>query len=96
MKLYKSIDERLKELGFCKVKENKYGASYIREQVGLGYTQVLDIMHKSKKLNIGSLIMSYQKGLNKDSYNNCVGLNYQETKLAMKKYRQLKRKYNWE
>lgn len=33
--------------------------------------------------------------MNADGFNNIVGLTYEETKLIMKKYRQMKRKYKW-
>ena len=93
MKLFKSVDERLKDLGFIKAKnDSKYGAFYIREITELGYIQCLDILHKASGKH---LIQSYQEGTNSDGFNNVVGLTYEETKLAMKKYRQLKRKYEW-
>ena len=69
------------------------GACYEREITEYGYIQCLEIMHKA---NGKHLIQSYQKGgVNKDGFNNVVGLTYEETKLAMKKYKQLKREYNW-
>lgn len=92
-RFFKSIDETLFERGFCKCDEpeNKYGVCYVRttEQ---GYRQRLDIRHKASGRH---LIQSYQEEVNSDGFNNAVGLSYEETKLAMKKYRQLKRKYKW-
>lgn len=96
MKLFKSVDNRLKELGFEKVEaENKYGACFMRVvpiNSDDSYIHRLDIIHKA---NGNHLIQSYQEGVNSDGLNNMVGLNYEATKLAMKKYRQLKRKYKW-
>lgn len=99
MKLFKNVDERFRELGFYKMKnedkEDKYGVSYIKE-IRLNdnnkYNHRLDIIHKA---NGNHLIQSYQEDVNSDGFNNMVGLNYKTTKLAMKKYRQLKRKYKW-
>lgn len=72
--------------------ENKYGVYYERRNRNHNYTQVLCIIHKS---NGNHLIQSYQKDVNSDGFNNVVGLNYKEMKLAMRKYKQMKRKYGW-
>lgn len=95
MKLFKSVDDKLKDLGFEKNDEDKYGVSYSRVisiNENNKYTHNLDILHKASGNHI---IQSYEEGLNNDGFNNMVGLNYKTTKLAMKKYRQLKRKYKW-
>lgn len=64
--------------------ENEYGVCYRREVSEFNYIQRLDILHKA---NGRHLIKSYQEGLNFDGFNNAVGLTYEETKLAMRKYR---------
>lgn len=96
MKLFKSVDERLKDLGFEKVEaEDKYGAFYSRVvpiNSDDSYVHRLDIIHKA---NGKHLIQSYEEKVNSDGFNNTVGLTYEITKLAIKKYRQLKRKYKW-
>lgn len=95
MKLFKSVDDKLKDLGFDKNDEDKYGVSYSRVisiNENNKYTHNLDILHKD---NGNHIIQSYEEELNNDGFNNMVGLAYKETKLAMKKYRQLKRKYKW-
>lgn len=96
MKLFKSIDERFKELGFEKVQiEDKFGVRYKRVVTinnDESYVHRLDILHKA---NGNHIIQSYQEEVNSDGFNNMVGLDYKTTKLAMKKYRQLKRKYKW-
>lgn len=83
-------DRKLEKLGFKKILETKYVTSYERRVINYGYTQCLDICWKKSG---NHLIMSYQYGVNADGHNNVVGLNYQETKLIMKKYRELKRKH---
>lgn len=95
--MFKNVDEKLKDLGFVKVEnESKYGVCYMRT-VSINsddnYIHRLDILHKASGNHI---IQSYQEDVNPDGFNNMVGLNYEVTKLAMKKYRQLKRKYKWE
>lgn len=95
--IFKSnIDKKLEKLGFVKdivtESENEYGVRYRREVSEFNYIQRLDILHKA---NGRHLIQSYQEGVNSDGFNNVVGLTYEETKLAMRKYRQLKRKYKW-
>lgn len=95
--MFKSVDEKLKDLGFEKVeKEDKLGACYMRVvpiNNDESYIHRLDILHKASGNHI---IQSYQEGVNTDGFNNMVGLNYKTIKLATKKYRQLKRKYKWE
>lgn len=95
--MFKNVDEKLKDLGFVKVEnENKYGACYMRVfpiNNDDSYVHRLDILHKASGKHI---IQSYQEDVNSDGFNNMVGLSYEVTKLAMKKYRQLKRKYKWE
>lgn len=100
--MFESIDKKLEKIGFVKVyedkgnghhvSEDKYGVCYERYNEQFKYTQVLDIRHKKSG---NHLIQSYQKDVNTDGFNNVVGLNYKETKLAMKKYRQMKRRYGW-
>lgn len=95
--MFKNVDEKLKDLGFVKVEnENEYGACYMRNvpiDNDDSYIHRLDILHKVSGKHI---IQSYQENVNSDGFNNMVGLSYEVTKLAMKKYRQLKRKYKWE
>lgn len=85
-------DKKLEKLGFIKQEESKYGAFYTKKIKEGSYDHCLDILHKA---NGNHIIQSYQKRLNSDDFSNMVGLTYKETKLALKKYRQLKRKYKW-
>ena len=82
----KSIDEKFNEIGFIKTKENKSGASYERENKKFNYTQVIELIYKANGTN---LLQSYQEGVNKDGFNNVVGLSMYETKLALNKMHQM-------
>jgi hypothetical protein len=86
MKLFKNVDERLNEIGFVKVKEDQYGAEYIRKNDTYSYTQCLDLLHKANRRH---LIQSYQKDVNSDGFNNTVGLSIYEAKLSLKKMKQM-------
>lgn len=96
IKMFVNIDKQLEKIGFQKLhgedEESEYGVYYARHDEH-GFTQRLDIYHKKSGRH---LIMSYQEGVNSDKFNNSVGLTYKEMKLAMKKYRQMKRRYGWE
>lgn len=85
MKLFKSTDEKFSEIGFVKIKEDKYGADYERI-TRFGYVQCLDLVHKASGFHI---IQSYEKGLNTDGFNNCVGLTMYEARLCRKKMKQM-------
>lgn len=95
-KMFKSADKMMEELGFEKLEgddaESRYGACYQRTNEKYHYVQRLDILHKASSSH---LIQSYVAKMNSDGFNDCVGLTYKEMKAAMKKYRELKRKYRW-
>lgn len=84
------IDKKLLKLGFVKKEENKYVVTFERFEKNFGFVHKVDIIQKQSKKH---LIFSYVKnGINRDCV---VGLTYVETKLFMKKFRQMKRKYKW-
>lgn len=85
LKLFKSIDEKFAGIGLMKVKENEFGASYERK-TKFGYTQCVDLVNKASGFH---LIQSYEEGVNKDGFNNCVGLNMYEVRLCLKKMKQM-------
>ena len=89
IKLFKTVDDKFMEIGFVKVKDDKYAATYERYDEDYGYTQVLDIRHKASGRHI---VQSYDKELfdEKNIGNTCVGLTYYEMKLATKKMRNKK------
>lgn len=73
MFLFKNVDEKLAEIGFKKIEENRYCAAYERHDDNHGYTQRVSIMHKSSGKHI---LQSYDKDLfdSKGIGNTCVGL----------------------
>lgn len=90
--LFVKADKEMEKLGFEKIEESKFGASYRKENKEYNFTQRLDIVHKN---NGNHIIQSYVEGTNSEGFNNCVGLSYPERKSILKKYRELKRKYRW-
>lgn len=90
--IFTSADKELEKLGFVKEDEDEKEAYYVKYEDKYEYHHVLFITHK---VDGEHLIISYEKELNSDGLNNCNGLTYKETKAAMKKYREMKRKYGW-
>lgn len=86
MKLFKTTDEKFKEIGFIKVQEDKYGVSYERKRAG--FLQKLDLLHKASGRHI---LQSYDPNLfdNKTIGNTCVGLSMYEIKLCLKKMKEM-------
>lgn len=90
--LFVKADRKMERLGFEKIEESKFGASYRKENKEYNFTHRLDIGHKASG---NHLFQSYVEGINSEGFNNCVGITYPETKTIMKKFRELKRKYRW-
>lgn len=88
MKLFKSVDEKLKEIGFVKIEENKHGVRYERKNSKYNFTQSVDILHKASGRHI---LQSYDNELmdQKKIGNTCVGLTGYEMKLFLKKMKQI-------
>ena len=86
-RLFKTIDERLREIGFEKTIENEHGAFYEREEPRYYYTHCLNLIHRS---NGEWLVQSYQKEDNSDGFNNAIGLTPYEMELALKKIKKMK------
>lgn len=88
MKLFKSVDEKLKEIGFVKIKEDKYGVRYERKNSKYNFTQSVNILHKASGRHI---LQSYDPDLmdEKKVGNTCVGLTGYEMKLFLKKMKQI-------
>lgn len=86
--MFKNVDEKLAEIGFKKIKENRYCAEYERHDDNHGYTQRVSIMHKYSGKHI---LQSYDKDLfdSKGIGNTCVGLTRYEMKLFYKKMKKI-------
>ncbi len=86
--MFKTIDQKFKEIGFIKVKEDEFGARYERFVPKHNYTQKLDLLHKASGRHI---VQSYDADLfdEKRIGNTCVGLSMYEMKLCLKKMRQM-------
>lgn len=84
MKLFKTTEEKIAELGFVKEEESKICVSYIKHDTQFNYTQIVELCHKSDPATQW-VLNSYQKGTNSEGFNNCVGLSSREVKLFYKK-----------
>ena len=84
MKLFKTVDEKLAEIGFVKEEEDMYGCVYKRKDKEYNFTQKVFIGH--------NILQSYDPDLGDDKGigNTCVGLTGYEMKLFIKKMKQLK------
>lgn len=86
MKLFKTTDEKLLDLGFKKVRQNDFGAGYERIEPE-GYTHVVDLVQKKSGRH---LIQSYSAEDCGPNYTNVgVGLTYREAKLFLRKMREI-------
>ena len=88
MKLFKTVDEKFAEIGFTKIKEDKYGVIYEKNVDQHSYTQRLALLHKASGRH---LIQSYDVYLMDEEKigNTCVGLTMYEAKLCVKKMKQM-------
>lgn len=84
MKWIKTIDEKIKKLGFAKQKESKLNVTYVRCDSQFNYVQVVELGRKAAP-NKHWLLHSYQQGVNSEGFNNSVGLTAKEVKLFYKK-----------
>lgn len=84
IKLFKNVDEKLADIGFKKIKENKLLCEYDRENNEFGYIQKVVISYKKSGQHI---LQSYDPKLfdDKGIGNTCVGLTGYEMKLFLKK-----------
>ena len=88
MRIFKNVDEKLKEIGFNKISEDKHGAQYERYNTKYNYWQRVDIWHKASGRHI---LQSYDRDLmdEKKIGNTNVGLTGYEMKLFLKKMKKL-------
>ena len=89
MKLFKTVDEKLAEIGFTKEQEDKYGCVYKRKDKKYNFTHKVVIGHKKSGRHI---LQSYDPYLGDDKRigNDCVGLTGYEMKLFLKKMKRMK------
>lgn len=80
MKLFKSVDEKLSEIGFEKTYESDSGVDYEKYVEGFNFIHKVSIVHKSSGKH---LLQSY------DLESIGVGLTGYEMKLFLKKMKQL-------
>lgn len=87
-KLFKSVDEKLADIGFVKTREDKYGCEYEREDKKHNFTYKVCILHKKSGHHI---LQSYDPELFdcKTIGCTCVGLTGYEMKLFLKKMKQI-------
>lgn len=88
MRILKSIDEKLSDIGFVKTEENRRHVQYERKNIECGYTQIVFIGRKESGEYI---LQSYDPDLidHMKIGNTCVGLNSQELELFSKKMQQM-------
>lgn len=88
MKFFETVDDKLNNIGFVKVNEDKYGVEYERKNDEFNYTQVVSILHKASGRHV---LQSYDKDLmDKEKIGNVgVGLTGYEMKLFLKKMKQV-------
>lgn len=82
MKLFKSVDEKLSEIGFEKIYESDSGADYEKYVGGFNFVHKVSIVRKSSGKH---LLCSYAP----DMGNIGVGLTGYEMKLFLKKMKQM-------
>ena len=82
MKLFKSVDEKLSEIGFEKSFESYFGANYEKYVEGFNFVHKVSIVRKSSGKHI---LQSYDP----DAENIGVGLTGYEMKLFLKKMKQM-------
>lgn len=88
MKRFKTVDDKLADIGFGKIKEDQYGVRYKRKDDEHSFVQTVDIFYKTSGRH---LLQSYDAELTdqKKIGNTCVGLTGYEMKLFLKKMKQI-------
>lgn len=80
--LSKWVDGRFRKIGFIKHSDTDLCVIYEKWIVDYEYIHVIEISHRK---NISNLIISYQKDVNKDGFNNAIGLSKKQVMLAILK-----------
>ena len=86
MRFIKTVDEKFKEIGFVKTRDDEYIVDYEKEVKAFGYIHQISLCHKASGRHI---IQSYEKDSQpSDIYSNIVGMSPYEAKLCIKKMKQ--------
>ena len=88
IRLFKSVDDKLADIGFIKTSEDEHGCEYERLDTDYDFTHKVTILHKKSGSHI---LQSYDKDLmdEKRIGNTCVGLTGYEMKLFLKKMKKI-------
>ena len=88
IKIFKTVDDKLADIGFRKIEEEQYSVRYKRKDDEHGFVQTVDIFHKTSGRH---LLQSYDAELTDQKMigNTCVGLTGYEMKLFLKKMKQI-------
>lgn len=82
MKLFKTIDCKISDFGYKKIKDDGFGFSFEKYNEDYKYTHVIDFVHKASGEHI---LQSYDKESTTKDGSVCVGLDYRLLKLILKK-----------
>lgn len=81
MELFKTTDEKLRDIGFVKVGDDDHGAFYER-LMPQGFVQEVALLRKYSGRHI---IQSYEKGTDR-----VCGMTFNETRLFLRKMREIR------
>lgn len=90
MKVFKTLNDKISELGFTLTEENNRHIEYTRHNDTYNFNQKVVILHKASGRHI---LQSYDVDSTNTDGSICVGLTYEELKLFVKKFRQLQRRW---
>ena len=91
LKIFKSVDEKLADIGFVKIRESRFLCEYERLDEEFDFMQRVSISYKESGRHI---LQSYDPELfdEKKIGNSCVGLTLYEIELFYKKMKQMFKK----
>ncbi len=83
----KIADKMFEKLGYQKVEDSNILVVYEKTIQQFGYTHVIEFCHKRSG---NHHVISYQRGLNTDGFNNSIGLGIPEIKAIKRKIKELR------